>query len=132
MRNPRIGQNAHWWSDRDGSTAVEFALVLPVLILLIFGALGLMTAMSMNTALHFAVEDAARCAAVKTTVCADQTTTSSYASGKYKGPSMTGLTFTLTSPACGKQVVGAGTFVLSTGLATFNVPMSVQACYPTA
>jgi Flp pilus assembly protein TadG len=130
MRNNR--RRNSFWRSEGGSTAVEFALVLPLLAMLILGTLGLMTAMSMNTALHFAVEDAARCAAVRTTVCTNQTTTSTYANGKYNGPSLDSLTFTLTSPACGKQVVGAGTFVLSTGLGAINVPMSVQACYPTA
>jgi Flp pilus assembly protein TadG len=127
----------HWLSLRSsehGATAVEFALVIPLFVLLTVGTIGMCTMMYMTSALHFAVEDSARCASVKTATCSNQTTTSAYALTKYKGPTITGLTFTLTAAAsgtCGNQVVGAGTYVLRTGLSSISVPVTATGCYPT-
>ena len=117
-------------SDRRGSTAVEFSLVLPIVILLIFGTIGLTGAMAVTASLHYATEDAARCASVKTTICSNTGTTSTYATGKYQGPNLSGLSFVLTSQTCGSRVIGSGTYVLRTGLASFNIPVSATACYP--
>jgi Flp pilus assembly protein TadG len=119
------------WSSERGASAAEFALVLPLLLLLTFGSLGVVTMMYTTAGMHFAAESAARCAAVSTT-CANAGSTSAYALGKYAGPQVTGLAFTLTTAACGQRVAGTGTYVLRTGLANINVPVSAVACYPKA
>jgi Flp pilus assembly protein TadG len=115
-------------SDEAGVTAAEFALVLPGVAMLTVGTayLGLMMFASNN--LHYAAEDAARCASVNPTVCTSATTTQTYAAGRYKGAGTP--TFTATSPACGKQVAASLTYSLNTGLATISVPISATACYP--
>ena len=122
-----------------GAAAAEFALTIPALCLLLFGSIGLSTMMSVTSALHFAVEKAARCASINAaltgvTTCAGATAVQAYAATQYRGPALTGLAFTLTAATtanCGNAVVGAGTFVLRTGLASINVPISARACYPT-
>jgi Flp pilus assembly protein TadG len=112
-----------------GSSAVEFALVLPGLLILTIGTFYLFFTMYAAMTLHFAVEDAARCASVKTAICTNATTTQTYAASKYSGPGM-GVSFAATTPSCGNQVVGTGTILLRTGIAAFSVPISATACYP--
>ena len=122
-----------------GSAAAEFALIIPVLCLLLLGSIGLSTMMSVTSALHFAVEKAARCASINAaltggTTCAGSTAVQTYAATQYRGPALTGLAFALTAATaanCGNRVVATGTYVLRTGLATLNVPISAAACYPT-
>jgi Flp pilus assembly protein TadG len=116
--------------DQRGAAAVEFVIVLPLFILLTLGSISFLTLMSMTTALHFAAEDGARCAAVRPGVCSNAGTTQTYAASRYAGPKITGLGFTYTSPACGHRVVAAGSYVLRTGLANITVPLSAAACYP--
>ena len=122
-----------------GAAAAEFALTIPALCLLLFGSIGLSTMMAVTSALHFAVGKAARCASVNAaltgvTTCAGSTAVQTYAAAQYRGPSLTGLAFTLTAATtgnCGNKVVGTGTYVLRTGLASVSVPVSATACYPT-
>jgi Flp pilus assembly protein TadG len=111
-----------------GSTAVEFALVLPVMVLLAFGGIMINTMMYANIALNFAAQDAARCMAIKTLICPG-TSVQTYGSSKYVGPALASLTFTGSAPTCGRQVVATGTYTLRTGLASVSVPMRATACY---
>ena len=87
-----------------GATAVEFALVLPVMVLLAFGGISINAMMFANIALNFAAQDTAHCMAVKTTVCPG-TNVQAYGSSKYVGPALASLTFTGSTPACGRRVV---------------------------
>lgn len=113
-----------------GAAAAEFALVLPLLVLMTLGAIGAGMMMSAAMALNFAAQDAARCASVNS-VCSTQSGVSARGTSKYVGPTLTGMSFTLNAAAaCGRQVVGAGTYSLRTGLATVSVPISSTACYP--
>ncbi|OJU09590.1 MAG: hypothetical protein BGN86_13495 [Caulobacterales bacterium 68-7] len=114
----------------DGGTAAEFALVLPIMILLTFGGMGASWMMYANTSVHYATEDAARCFAVNTTVCTNAAAVQTYGVGKYRGPTLASLTFTASTQACGRQVVGTGTYTLRTGLRTISVPISATSCYP--
>jgi hypothetical protein len=66
----RIPANLH--------TAVEFAIIAPVFILLIIGTIALCFALFLVGSLHYAVEDGARCASVKTTICSDSASTIAY------------------------------------------------------
>lgn len=113
---------------RSGTAAAEFALVLPIMVLLILGTIGVSTMMYANAGLNFAAQDAARCMAIKTTVCPG-VSVQTYGASKYVGPTLASLTFTGSAPACGRRVVATGTYTLKTGLATISVPMSATACY---
>ncbi|MGB9058454.1 MAG: TadE family protein, partial [Pseudolabrys sp.] len=59
-------------NDERGTTAIEFAIVGPVFIMLLIGILYLCMCLAVVGSMHFAVEEGARCASVKTTVCTDQ------------------------------------------------------------
>lgn len=115
--------------DERGGAAVEYALVLPVFITLIVGALCAGNLLFAVNGLHYAVEDAARCAAVKTTVCTDSSTTVTYAQSRYSGPKIS-PTFTFSATGCGHTVQGSARYPLILAAYTINVPISASACYP--
>lgn len=116
------------WADKRGTTAVEFAMVSPVLITLLVGMLVLCLCLFLLGSLHFAVEDAARCASVKTTVCTDASTTVAYAQAHYYGPSKP--TFTYATATCGNSVTAAISYVAQLGLTQVTIPFSATACFP--
>ncbi len=112
-----------------GSTAVEFAIILPCFLALTFGTINLCVALFANTALHYAVDDAARCMSVKTTICDSPADTQSYASSHYNGPRLS-PTFTATTASCGSQVTGTATFQANVILTSISVPLSATSCFP--
>jgi Flp pilus assembly protein TadG len=118
--------------DTSAATAAEFALVLPVFILLIFGTIDTGIALSAITQMHFAAEKTARCLAVD--VSGDCPSVDTFAKTYYKGPNVTGLLFqeqtTLPAPACGRLVVATGTYQFFTGLKSSSLSLKAQACYP--
>ena len=116
------------WNDERGTTAVEFAIVSPVFIALVIGILYLCLCLFLVGSLHYAVEEGARCASVRTTVCKDASTTVAYAQSRYFGPSSP--TFTYATAACGNSVSASISYVAQLGLTQFTVPISATACFP--
>ena len=116
-------------TDRSGATAVEFALVLPVFATMLLGIFAVSSLAFAANSLHFAVEEAARRAAVKTTVCGDAAATRAYAATRYVGPRITPV-FTYSQTACGHTVTASATFDLDLVPELANVPLSATACYP--
>ena len=96
--------------DERGSAAVEFAIVGPIFLTLTIGMIYTCLLLFSMGSMQYAVEEAARCASVKTTVCSSSATTITYAQGVYYGP-ITVPTFTSTNAACGHQVSGSSTFL---------------------
>ena len=115
--------------DEAGASAAEFALILPVLIVMTLGVINAGFMIYSYTTLNFAAADAARCRAVNTTVCTDDTSTATYALGAYVGFTPA-PTFTRTTDGCGNTVQGTATFSFSTGLTTTPITMQASACYP--
>jgi Flp pilus assembly protein TadG len=116
-------------ADAGGASAVEFALVLPAFITLMVGTVcAAQLAFAIN-GLHFAVQDAARCAAVKTTVCTSSGTTIAYAQSKYSGPQISPA-FAYSTTGCGHTVSATATYPVYVAAGTINVPISATSCYP--
>jgi Flp pilus assembly protein TadG len=116
--------------DQQGTTAVEFAIVAPVFIALLIGTLALCVALFLVGSLHFAVQESARCASVKTTICADSATTIAYAQSHYYGPNVS-PTFTYdAAAACGSSVSASISYSMDVGFITFTIPISATACFP--
>jgi Flp pilus assembly protein TadG len=116
--------------NEQGTTAVEFAIVAPVFIALLIGTLALCIALFLIGSLHFAVEDAARCASVKTAICADSATTIAYAQSHYYGPNVS-PTFTYDpAAACGSSVSASISYTMNVGFRAFTIPISATACFP--
>jgi Flp pilus assembly pilin Flp len=118
------------WADKRGTTAIEFALVGPLFLMLLVGTFYMCMCLSVVASMHYAVQEGARCASVRTAVCADQTSTVSYTQSHYYGPH--GLpTFTYDpAAACGHAVTGSINYVLDLGLRQITVPISASACFP--
>jgi len=115
--------------DLGGASAVEFALVLPVFLLLVLGSISAATMGFTIASMNYAVEEAARCSAVKASACLTPSATATYARNRYMGPSVSPV-FTYTTTGCGNTVTGTATFSLDLVPAFHSVPLSTSACYP--
>jgi Flp pilus assembly protein TadG len=115
--------------DASGATAVEFALVAPLLLVFAIGLINLALAFNAVSSLHFAVQDGARCASVQTSTCSSDSAIAAVAKARYYGPNIN-PTFTHTLASCGHQVTGTANFDLWIIFASFNIPISATACFP--
>lgn len=115
--------------DDSGTAAVEYAIVAPVFIALIVSTFYFCMGLYMIGSLHYAVEEGARCASVKTLVCSDSSSTISYTQNHYFGPATTPV-FTYANLACGNSVSASVNFVANLGLHTVTIPLTASACFP--
>ena len=123
--------------DEAGSAAVEFALLIPVTIVLVLAIFHLCAALYATANLHFAVEQASRCAATSqqntNTACGvSQATAKAYAQGLYKGPGVGGTYASADDTAnnCRKIEVTGAAYGVSLGFVSMNIPLSAQSCFP--
>jgi Flp pilus assembly protein TadG len=117
--------------DRHGGAALEMALLFPFLSLMILGGIDAGWMLWSASTLDFAVEEAARCAAVDATNCATAANVQDVAVGKAMGLGMSAADFTVTTPACGKQVAATYVFHFLMPFSTnFNVSIPATSCYP--
>lgn len=116
---------------RAGTTAVEFALIAPALFTILFGALEFGRLLWTQAALHYAVEEAARCASVTPTVCGTSAQITSYAANAVTPLTIASTAFTSTTPSCGHQVSASFNYqFVVTGLFPFTPTLTAQACFP--
>jgi Flp pilus assembly protein TadG len=118
-----------YWSNDRGTSVVEFALVAPALVMVLVGGLGLCLMLFAIGSMHYAVEDAARCAAEKPTVCSDASSAIAYARSRYAGILATPV-FTYATAACGHQVSASITYTFDLGMYRRSVPLSATSCFP--
>jgi hypothetical protein len=116
-------------TNEHGTAAVEFAIVGPIFLSLTVGMIYVCMLMFSMASMQYAVEEGARCASVKTTVCTSNAVTVTHTQNAYFGPVIS-PTFTSTTAACGHQVHGTATFTLNTGLRTISVPLVANSCFP--
>ena len=95
------------WSDGTGAAAVESAFVLPVALLLLLGVMELGRAIWTQSALTYAVQQAARCAVVQPLRCGTDTQIATYAAAQAAGLSIPSSAFTTAQLACGRQVTAS-------------------------
>lgn len=124
------------WKCKDGAAAVEFALTLPILIVVVLGVMQFGQAFWAQNALHYAVEQTARCMTYNTSSCNSTTATKNYAStisGYVFDPSVFSPT---TSADCGTGA-GNGNKVDATYPVQFDVfiyrfsmSLTANSCFP--
>ncbi len=123
----------HLLAAREGVAAVEFAVTVPFLLTAIFGVIDLGRMMWAQNALHYSVEQAARCMTIDKngTDCDTTAHTQQYAA-KVSGMPVDSSVFTVTSPipACGNQVTASYPFYFVTAVVNFSVTLSAQSCFP--
>jgi Flp pilus assembly protein TadG len=124
--------------DERGVTAVEFALTFPLFIGFVLGVIQIGLLLWCQLGLQNAVETAARCAVVDTSLCADASTTESYAAQNAFGLNVPASSFVATTQACGQQASGSGQRVTATynyaifaqSFPSTTVTLTAQACVP--
>ncbi len=126
-----LGIDTRLARDESGVALIEFSLLLPIFFLLIFGIMEMGQLFWTQTALQHAVEMAARCASVNTTICGTTTQTQSYAATQTYGMSLPTSTFTASAPTCGNLVTASYPFVLQPPIFPVSqINLSAKSCYP--
>jgi Flp pilus assembly protein TadG len=119
--------------DRQGGPAVQMALILPVLVVTLFGIIEMGRLMWTESALHYAVSQAARCRSIDATNCGTDALAKSYAVAKSVGVNVGISNFTVATCTGGKQV--SATYTFTSGLlllpSAFTVNVDPHSCYPT-
>lgn len=115
--------------DESGAAAMEYGLVMPLLIMGILGAMWAGMLMFSASSLDLAVQAAARCMAVDADNCGSASATETYAQSQYKGPDIS-PTFTAAPSGCGHTVTAQASFDLGILPGVADVPLSASACYP--
>jgi Flp pilus assembly protein TadG len=125
---------ASWRSivtDCAGSTIVEAAIVLPLLFACGFGLVEVGRALWIQNSLQFAVEDAARCAAINQVSCGTTAAITSFAAARANVGAITASQFTVSTPACGRMVSVSYPFQsLVPDLVPISVTLTAQSCHP--
>jgi Flp pilus assembly protein TadG len=121
-----------------GAVAIEYAFVLPVLLLFVLGILECGRLFWTYTTLYRATEAAARCGAVDATLCATAAEIEAYGVTQAYGLTITASAFTAATASCGMQVTASFPFTLvipwvtvGTPSGSFNIiTLNPTACYP--
>jgi Flp pilus assembly protein TadG len=83
--------------DRSGNSAVEWALVLPIVVATLIGFFNACAMYWGQTSLHYAADSAVRCWAVNYP-CQSSSDAVTYAKSHYHGPQLSSITFIATAP----------------------------------
>lgn len=117
--------------DTRGVSIIEFAVLMPVFAVLVFGVMQMGQLFWTQSALQHAVEMAARCASVNTTTCGTSTQIQAYAATQAYGLALPSGTFTATAPACGSLVAASYTYTFPIAAwASSSINLTAQSCYP--
>ena len=108
-------------------------MVLPIVLLCVLGLIEFARAIWTQATLDYAVQAAARCAAVNTNTCGTDVKIQNYAARKAPGLSFADptSTFSVTRPSCGVQVTATLPFAfLVPALLPYSTTLSARACFP--
>ena len=118
-------------ADRQGSTAVEFALVAIPLFTLLFGSMEFCRLVWTQSALNFAVQEAARCASVTPGTCGTAAQITTYAAAEIAPAYVPASAFTASSATCGHSVTASFVYpFVATGLFSMTPTLTASACFP--
>lgn len=116
---------------RRGATAVEYALILPVLLFLLLGIMDVSRWAWVQATLEYATAAAARCASINTTECGATAQIQAYGAARAHGMSIPASSFTVTAAACGRRVSASTPFSFITPwIGPQGLTLSADACYP--
>lgn len=114
-----------------GSSAVEFALVAPALVTMLFGVFEFGRAIWTQGLLDYAVEQASRCASINSTSCGSNSAIATFASQQTTPLNLPASIFTATTIACGHSVTASYAFqFVASALLPFNITLTSQSCFP--
>lgn len=122
---------------RRGTVAIEYAIVLPVLLIMLLGIMDTGRLLWTYTTLYRASEDAARCAAIEAPRCTTFAATQAYAVTAAWGLNINASAFTVSNPACGMQIHASYNFQFIIpwfpqfgGAPLGTTTLTATACYP--
>ena len=110
-----------------GAVAVEFAVFLVPLLLLLVGATDLGFAMLIESRITFAVEAAAKCGAIGATMCASAPETAAYGATVARVRGLDASQFVVVTEPCGVSVTATYPYV---GMILPAITLNAGACYP--
>jgi Flp pilus assembly protein TadG len=115
----------------DGTVAVESAIVLSGFLFILFAIIEAGLLFWTQSTLQFAVEAAARCAAVNTTQCGSVSATQSYAVAQATGLTLSSSSFNVSQPACGHNVSISYPFnFIVSSLFSGTITLNAASCHP--
>ena len=121
--------HARFAGGRRGTTAIEYAIILPALLLFLLGIMDTGRLLWNYTTLYRAVEAAARCGTVNLTDCGTPGQIQSRAVAEAWGMSVSAGSFTVADQACGLQVSTTYSFVFT--IPGFSaITLEPEACFP--
>ncbi len=115
-----------------GASAAEFALVLPLFLILIFSVIAAGLMMHSAMALQRATEVSARCLSAQRADCTIAGI-NTFALTQYEGPYLENLAFVASDADAecdGYRVTATGTFNWFEGSGLLSAPLNTSACYP--
>jgi Flp pilus assembly protein TadG len=114
-----------------GAAAVEYAILLPALLVFTLGLVDMGRLLWTQTTLDRAVEAAARCAAINTTLCSTNAKIQAYAVDQAYGLNVTTTAFTPATSGCGASVSASLPFrLIIPWLARTSLTLTATSCYP--
>jgi|SRR5579862_4415286 len=111
---------------RKGSTAVEFSVLAGPLLLLLLGTIEFGRALWTLNELSYSVDEAARCAAINSTLCPN---IQAFAANQSSINFSTSV-FTVSTTACGHQVSASYPMQLYIPFVNYSITLTAQSCYP--
>ena len=121
-------------ADRHGGALLEFAVALPVFVMLLFGIFEFGRVLWIENALHYSVQQAARCASINANACGTTSATRIYAAD-LAGAGIPSSAFTVSlSTSCGSvtgsRVTASYAVALSIPYFSFAPTLSATSCFP--
>ena len=116
-------------ADRAGAVAIEFAILGPLLVMLLIGVIEFGRMLWAENALQYAVAEAARCMSVNTSVCGTTRQTQDFAATS-SGLSFPSAIFSVGHAPCGNKVSASYGFVFIGGVLPYSVSLTAQSCFP--
>src|SRR5262249_11973102 len=115
--------------DLRGSTAVQFGLAAPALVLFVLGIFEVGRMLWTMNALHYSVEEAARCASVNVASCGTSSKVQVFAAAR-SGGSFAASVSPATAAGCGNKVTASYPMHLNIPFSSYAVTLTAQSCYP--
>ena|ERR1700738_322428 len=114
--------------DQRAAAAVEFAIVVGPLVLLLCAIIEFARALWLMNALHYSAEEAARCASNNTAMCGTPSQIQSFAVSR-SGADYQAAVFTATSAACGNLITASYPMNLLIPFGNYSVTLQAQSCF---
>lgn len=116
-------------ADRRASIAVEFGIIAPVLFLLLLGLIEGGRMLWMLNALHYSVQEAARCASINSALCGNAALTQNFAATR-AGVRFDASVFSAIKSPCGNLVTARYPMDLAIPFVGSSLTLTASSCYP--